>query len=149
MMPYVVEERKVTSNTKVYDSFSFSLKKQDLDVLPLRKKYRGYFDIIALVLEASKDNDASRFSIMKYAGINCNQLRKYLEPLTEIGFIEAYRGKGRCMYRTSDKGLVFLRQYHALLGLLLSATAGSKLDQFPYETQYATARLDAQLQRNP
>lgn len=138
----------MANNIRMSDLFSFSFKKQDLDVFPLRR-YRGYFDIIALVLEAGKDYGASRFSIMKSAGINCNQLRKYLETLIEIGFVEVFRGQNRSMYRTSDKGLDFLKQYHALLGLLLSASAGSKLDQLPYETQYTTARLDTRLQRNP
>lgn len=139
----------MANNNRILDLFSLPFKKQDLDTLPLRKKYRGYFDIIALVLEAGKDNGASRFSIMKYAGINCNQLKKYLEPLAEIGFVEAERAQGRCIYRTSSKGFDFLKQYYALLGLLISASAGNKLAQFPYEAQYATTRLATQLQRNP
>ena len=88
--------------------------------LPFRKKYRSHFEIIASMLEAVEDNSVSRFSLMKYANINCAQLKKYLESLTEIGLIDMNMNEGRVLYRTSDKGLAFLKQYYVLLEMLLS-----------------------------
>jgi predicted transcriptional regulator len=101
-------------------------KKSGLPGLPLQKKYRSNFEIIALVLEAAKSDGATRFSIMQNAGINCMQLNKYLKPLTEIGFVRKEADGVRVMYRASEEGLEFLRQYYVLLGMLLTPRALSK-----------------------
>jgi predicted transcriptional regulator len=100
-----------------------SYMKNNLCTSPLHKKYRGHFEIIALLLEGGTNNDATRFTIMKNASINYKQLKKYLHSLTEMGFIEMDKKEERCFYRTTEKGLDFLRQYHVLLGMLLSAFA--------------------------
>jgi predicted transcriptional regulator len=123
----------------------------------LHKKYRGHFEIIALLLEAVKDNGATRFSIMKHANTNYNQLKKYLRSLTEIGFIEMDKKEGQCLYRTSEKGLDFLRQYYVLLGMLLSAFARNKSASIVYEAEYdatsgqqrSATQLVTSLQHNP
>jgi predicted transcriptional regulator len=101
-------------------------KKHDSYDLPLNKKYRSSFEIIALILESVKDNNEARFSIMKHASINCAQLKKFLNWLVETGFIEMERKEGRVSYKASDKGLAFLRQYYVLLGILLTPRARSK-----------------------
>lgn len=76
---------------------------------------------MASMLEAVKDNGAARCSIMTYTGTNFVKIKKYLESLIEIGFIETDIKEGRVLYRASEKGLEFLRQYYVLLGILLSA----------------------------
>lgn len=106
--------------------------------LPLRKKYRSHFEIIGLVLEAVKDNGTARFSIMKYADINCAQLKKYLQALIDIGFIQADMKEGRVAYRATEKGLDFLRQYYVLLGMLLSASTRNNPTSIAHETEYYT-----------
>jgi len=127
---------------KTFDLCSSSSHVKDsLCNLPLRKKYRGYFEIIALLLEAVKDDDATRFSIMTHASINFNQLKKYLQTLTEIGFIEMDKKENKCLYRISEKGLDFLRQYHVLLGMLLSASARNKPTSIVYEAEYDAASI--------
>ena len=60
----------------------------NLHLLAWRKKNRSHFEIIASMLEAVKDRGTARYFIMKHAGINSSQLKKYLKSLTEIGFIE-------------------------------------------------------------
>lgn len=125
--------------------------------LPLRKKYRSYFEIIGLVLEAVKDNGTARFSIMKYADINCAQLKKYLQALIDIGFIQADMKEGRVAYRATEKGLDFLRQYYVLLGMLLSASTRNKPTSIVHETEYdasnrqqrSTAQIVAHLRHAP
>ena len=112
--------------------------------LPLHKKYRGRLEIIALLLEAVKDNGATKFSIMKHANTNYKQLKKYLRTLTEIGFIKMDKKEDRCLYRTSEKGLNFLRQYYVLLGMLLSASAGNKSAGIVYEVEYDAASGEQQ-----
>ena len=101
-------------------SYLPSRKKYDLCMLPIGKKYRSHFEIIALILEAVKDGNEGRFAIMKHASINCNQLEKFLSSLTEIGFIEVDSKEGRSMCRATEKGLSFLRQYYVLLGMFLT-----------------------------
>lgn len=98
----------------------------------LRKKYRSDFEIIARVLEAVKENDATRFYIMKRAGINCAQLKRYLGSLTDVGLIEKSARDGRVSYWTSEKGLGFLKQYYVLLSMLLSTSARNRFTSMDY-----------------
>jgi predicted transcriptional regulator len=110
----------VADYVKDLGTFSPQTEKYNLWGPPLNKKYRSHFEIIALVLEAIKTEWSTSFLIMKRAGINCRQLKKYLGSLTEIGFvdIDTYGDRGR--YRASEQGLEFLRQYYVLLGTLLN-----------------------------
>jgi predicted transcriptional regulator len=93
---------------------------------PLGKKYRSHFEIIALMVEAVKDRGQARFSIMKRASINCGQLNKFLNSLIEIGFIQEDVKDGRVVYRASERGLDFLRQYYVLLSMVLAAENGTR-----------------------
>jgi predicted transcriptional regulator len=92
----------------------------DLGCLRLQKKYRSHFEIIASIIKAAKDNGAPRFSLMKHASTNYAQLRKYLDPLVQLGFLEIVAGKNCLSYRASEKGLAFLQQYNILQDMLLS-----------------------------
>jgi len=98
-------------------------RKVNLCCLTWRKKNRGSLEIIASMLEAVKDNGASQYSLMKHIGSNFVELRKYLKSLTEMGFIETDIKDGRMLYRATEKGLDFLRQYYVLLGKMLSTRA--------------------------
>jgi len=109
--------------------------KYNLCNLPLNKKYRSHFEIIALILEAVKDDSASRFSIMMHANLNCSQLKKYLQPLIEIGFIEMDLREKRVIYRASEKGLDFLGKYYALIRTLLSVPTEDNLAKIIYKTR--------------
>lgn len=88
-----------------------------------RKKNRGPLEIIASILEAVKNNGTSRYSLMTQIGSNSAALKKYLKSLTEMGFIETNIKDGQILYRASEKGLDFLRQYYVLLGKMLSMSA--------------------------
>jgi len=115
-----------------------SCKKYSLCGLPLNRKYRSHFEIMALMLEALKDGGAPRFSIMRYASINCSQLKKYLRSLTELDFVGMDIRKGRVFYRASEKGQEFLRQYYVLLGMLATARTRSRSADLGYLSEYAT-----------
>lgn len=97
--------------------------------LPLGKKYRSHFEIIALILEALKDGRDGRFAIMKHASINCTQLEKFLSSLIEIGFISVESMNGRRMCMATEKGLDFLREYYILSGMLLGPQTGPKVPE--------------------
>jgi predicted transcriptional regulator len=102
---------------------------------PLGKKYRSHFEIIALMVEAVKDGGLARFSIMKRASINCGQLKRFLSSLIQMGFIQENVKDGKVMYRASERGLDFLRQYYVLLGMLLAAENGTRRPTILYEPQ--------------
>jgi predicted transcriptional regulator len=125
-------------------------------LLNLRKKYRSDFEIIALMLEVMKDEGAPRFSIMKYTCVNSAQLKKYLESLIQTGFIEMNIKAGRILYRTSEKGLAFLRHYYVLLGMLLSARMQdapqalfTKQSNTSNGQQHSPTQIVTHLQRTP
>jgi len=119
--------------------------------LPFDKKYRGHFEIITLILEAAKYNSATKFEIMKQASVNCNQLKKYLQILTKIGLIEIDVKERNCLYRTSKKGLDFLRQFYILLEMLLEGSSFGKTSNITYEAEYniATSLLKPKPQLAP
>lgn len=100
--------------------------KRGLNLLCLawRKRNRSHLEIIASVLEAAKDkNGASRYSLMKRAHSNFLEVKKYLEYLSEMGFIETDIKENLVLYKASERGLDFLRRYYALLAMLLSTRA--------------------------
>lgn len=101
-------------------------RRYDLCDLPLHKKYRSTYEIVALVLEAVKSEAATSFPIMRYASLNCTQLKKYLRSLTDIGLVEAETENGNASYKATKRGLDFLSQYYVLLGILLSAPPKEK-----------------------
>lgn len=103
-------------------SRSFLDEKYKTSKLPnLHKKYRSHFEIIALILEGAKGEGASLSYVMRYAGTSHTQFKKYLVSLVEMGYVDVNTKKGQVLYRASEKGLAFLRQYYVLLGMLLSA----------------------------
>jgi predicted transcriptional regulator len=116
-------------------SMAVLTKRQCLYHLPLRKKYRDNFEIIALMLELTRSSNQTRFSIMSQAKINCGQLKKYLRSLTEMGFLQTGIDRGHISYRTSEKGLEFLRQYYTLLGMLFKASGPGDLDSLFYDVK--------------
>ena len=120
--PQLGWERGMASYTVEHNSNDLLLrKKYNLCELPLSKKYRSHFEIIGLVLEAVKADSATPFSIMKHANVNFMQLKKYLKSLTEIGFLEVEIKRTTISYKASKEGLEFLKQYYALIEMLLTA----------------------------
>jgi len=122
--------------------YYFSFRKNGVAGLNvLNKKYRSGFEIMALILEAVKDNAKAQYSIMKNVGINYKLLEKYLESLVEMDFVEKSVEEGRVLYRDSAKGLAFLRQYYVLLGMLLNASSRNRQNSTVRKAHpYAIAR---------
>ena len=110
-------------------------KKYRMCGFPLGKKYRSHFEIIALMVEAVKDAGQAKFSIMKHASINCGQLNRFLSSLVEMGFVQEDLKDGKVVYRASERGLDFLRQYYVLLSMLLAAENGIRRPTILYEPQ--------------
>jgi predicted transcriptional regulator len=83
-------------------------------------KYRSRFEIIASILKAAKNNGASLFSLRNQVGTNHKQIKKYLEYLIKIGLVNMDVRDGQVLYRTSKRGLTFLRHYNILGEILLN-----------------------------
>lgn len=81
------------------------------------RKNRSHFDIMAIMLENSK-NGAATYSLVKHTNISFSQFKKYLATLQNIGLVETCEEEGRRFYRASDKGLEYLKQYYALQRIL-------------------------------
>jgi predicted transcriptional regulator len=125
-------------------------------LLNLHKKYRSDFEIMALMLEVMKDGGAPRFSIMKYTSVNSAQLKKYLGFLIQMGFVEMDMKVSRVLYRSTERGLAFLRHYYVLLGMLLSARIQdapqalfAKQSNTSDRQQYPITQIVTHLQRTP
>ena len=89
---------------------------------PMQKRYRNTFEIFAMMIDAVKENKGKgtpRFSIMRNTSINSAQLKRYLESLSDMGFVEVGNAGDRVVYRATDRGLDFLRQYNILQRLML------------------------------
>jgi predicted transcriptional regulator len=99
----------------------------------LNKKYRSEIEIIALILEAARHASTGRYFLMKQTGINFTQLKKYLETLIRLGFIEADIKERKMFYRASQEGLAFLNQYSILRDMLTGAYSKTRQANLVYE----------------
>jgi len=82
-------------------------------------KYRGRTEIVATMLEAANGR-ATKTKIMYSAFLSYSQLKDYLDILIENNLIECLEGTQT--FRTTEKGLNFLKMYNAI-GELLQTTA--------------------------
>ncbi len=71
--------------------------------------HRSRTDVAAQILQAASDS-VTRTRAMYSAFVSFAQLKEYLAILTENGLLE-YNNKSQT-YRTTEKGLVFLRAYN-------------------------------------
>jgi predicted transcriptional regulator len=69
---------------------------------------RGSFDIIAEILETSK-NGAKKTRIMYACGLSYRFVQKYLDLLLATGLLSIGNS-----YHTTDKGMGFLRKYQKM-----------------------------------
>ena len=78
-------------------------------------KNRGRTELLATMLEAAKGK-ASKTKIMYSAFLSYNQLKDYLDILIENNLIEYLEGTQT--YKTTEKGLNFLKKYSEIGSLL-------------------------------
>ena len=84
-------------------------------------KYRGRTEIVATMLEAANGR-ATKTKIMYSAFLSYNQLKEYLSVLIENNLIEYLEGTRT--FKTTEKGLNFLKMHNAI-GELLHTTIGN------------------------
>jgi predicted transcriptional regulator len=81
-------------------------------------KYRSRTEIVAMILEAA-NGGATKTRIMYRAFLSYAQLKEYLSVLTENDLLEYIEGAQ--LYKTTSKGLNFLKM-HNEIGELLQTT---------------------------
>jgi predicted transcriptional regulator len=82
-------------------------------------KYRSRTDIVSQILEAA-NGGTTKTKIMYKAYLSYAQLKEYLSVLVENKLLEF--DKGSQSYKTTHKGLLFLKTYSQIGGLVLSDT---------------------------
>ncbi len=86
-------------------------------------KYRSRTEIVAMILEAA-NGGSTKTKIMYKAFLSYNQLREYLSMLIENNLIEYLEGSP--VYKTTEKGLMFLQKNNEIEGLLSVQTINPK-----------------------
>lgn len=86
-------------------------------------KYRSRTEIVAMILDAA-NGGSTKTKIMYKAFLSYNQLREYLSMLIENNLIEYLEGSP--VYKTTEKGLMFLQKNNEIEGLLNLQTINSK-----------------------
>ena len=87
-------------------------------------KYRSRTEIVSNILDAAANGGATKTKIMYKAFLSYSQLREYLSVLIENNLLEYIEGTHK--FKTSEKGLNFLKM-HNEIGELLQTTTTNKL----------------------
>ena len=81
--------------------------------------YRSRTEIAAQILQAANDhNEITKTKITYVAFLSYRQLQEYLPPLMQNGLLEYLEGTKS--YRTTEKGLKFLKMYEQMEGLTMT-----------------------------
>jgi len=84
----------------------------------VQRKYRDFFEIVASILELARNTCVSRFFLVKNIGTNSRHIKKYLDILVQRGLLGIHYKDGRVLYKTNERGLIFLRHYGVLKEIL-------------------------------
>ena len=87
-------------------------------------KYRSRTELVSMILETA-NGGATKTKIMYSAFLSYNQLKEYLTLLIENNLIE-YSGRTH-EFRTTEKGLKFLKTHNTIGELLDTKTENDKL----------------------
>ena len=79
---------------------------------------RGFFQILAEILESLTEGELPRTHIVYSANLNFKRLPAYLASLEKIGLIEKIKSEGGFKYRITEKGNTFLRRYQDMASML-------------------------------
>lgn len=87
-------------------------------------KYRSRTEIVAMILEAA-NGGATKTRIMYKAFLSYAQLREYLSVLIENNLLEYLEGSQT--YKTTEKGLNFLKMHNEIGELLQTSIKESRI----------------------
>ena len=81
---------------------------------------RSRTEIVTMILDAANGEGETKTKIMYFAFLSYNQLNEYLSILIENNLIEYLDGTRR--FKTTEKGLYFLKMHNEMAKLLLQTT---------------------------
>jgi predicted transcriptional regulator len=81
---------------------------------------RSRTEIVTMILDAANGEGETKTKIMYFAFLSYNQLNEYLSILIENNLIEHLDGTRR--FKTTEKGLYFLKMHNEMAKLLLQTT---------------------------
>jgi predicted transcriptional regulator len=81
---------------------------------------RSRTEIVAMILDAANEGGETKTKIMYFAFLSYNQLKEYLSLLVENNLIEYLEGAYK--YKTTEKGLFFLKMHNEIGELLQQTT---------------------------
>ena len=87
---------------------------------------RSRTEIVDSILDAANGEGETKTKIMYFAFLSYNQLNEYLSILIENNLIEYLDGTRR--FKTTEKGLYFLKMHNEMAKLLLQTTTTIKND---------------------
>ena len=88
-------------------------------------KYRSRTEILGNILDAT-NGGATKTKIMYFAFLSYNQLNEYLSLLIQNNLIEYLDGTQT--YKTTEKGLNYIKMYHEIGELLQQKNTAIKND---------------------
>jgi len=88
---------------------------------------RSRTEIVSSILDAANGGGTTKTKIMYTAFLSYNQLNEYLSLLTENNLIEYLDGTKK--FKTTEKGLKYLKMYNEIRKLLPQITTTIKNDQ--------------------
>jgi predicted transcriptional regulator len=81
---------------------------------------RSRTEIVAMILNAANKGGETKTKIMYFAFLSYNQVKEYLSVLIENNLIEYLDGGNK--FKTTEKGLFFLKMYNEMGELLPPTT---------------------------
>jgi predicted transcriptional regulator len=81
---------------------------------------RSRTEMVAMILDAANKGGETKTKIMYFAFLSYNQVKEYLSVLIENNLIEYLDGGNK--FKTTEKGLFFLKMHNEMGDLLQSTT---------------------------
>jgi predicted transcriptional regulator len=91
------------------------------------KKYRTKIEIMAQILHAANGHSTHKTRLMFSVYLSYEQLKEYLSVLVQSGLIERIENTHK--YKTTEKGLKFLKLLEYIEGELMVSTAAKNSSQ--------------------
>ena len=91
------------------------------------KKYRTKIEIMAQILQTANGHSTHKTRLMFSVYLSYEQLKEYLSTLVQSGLIERIENTHK--YKTTEKGLKFLKLLEYMEGELMVSTAAKNNSQ--------------------
>jgi predicted transcriptional regulator len=81
-------------------------------------KHRCKADIFAVILETAASGQVQKSKIYYNSFLTYQRLKRYMSLLIEAGLIQHFDYKDNRLYKTTEKGILFLQAYKSMKELI-------------------------------